>query len=205
MLKIWGRKNSINVQKVMWMVGELGLAHERYDVGGPFGKNREPDYLALNPNGLVPTIQDGDFILWESNAILRYLAHKSGKFRPSGTNLGSLADQWMDWQQTTYNTHISPIFMNMIRTPPEKRDMPLVERSRKSVTEQAQILDAHLGKNDYVTGKEFSIGDIPAAITTYRFLQLVPERPPLPNLQRWYDAVSARPAFRDHVGAVPLT
>ena len=101
MLKIWGRKNSINVQKVMWMVGELGLAHHRYDVGGPFGKNREPEYLALNPNGLVPTIQDGDFILWESNTILRYLAHKSGKYRPAGPNLGSLADQWMDWQQSS--------------------------------------------------------------------------------------------------------
>src|SRR5207237_10201491 len=142
-------KNSINVQKVMWMVGELGLAHERYDIGGPFGKNKDPEYLALNPNGLVPTLQDGDFTLWESNAILRYLAHKSGKYRPAGPNVGSIADQWMDWQQTSYNPAVGPIFWNMIRTPPEKRDMPLVERSRKSAIEQAAILDAHLRKNDY--------------------------------------------------------
>ena len=203
MIKIWGRTDSSNVQKVLWCLGELGLPFERQDWGGKFGGNKDNDYLAMNPNGLVPTIQDGDFILWESNAILRYLAHKSGRFRPAGPNVGSIADQWMDWQQTTYNIHVSPIFINMIRTPPEKRDIPLVERSRKDVTEQAQILDAHLDKNDYVAGKEFSIGDIPVAITTYRFLALVSDRPPLPHLQRWYDAVSARPAFKEHIP--PLT
>ena len=207
MLKIYGRKNSINVQKVMWIVGELGLAHERVDIGGPFGKNKEPEYLALNPNGLVPTIQDGDFVLWESNAILHYLAQKDGKNKlmPSSALAKALVGQWMDWQQTTYNSLIGPIFINMIRTPPEKRDMPLVERSRQGVAETAKILDAHLGKSPYVAGENFSIGDIPVGITTYRFLALVPDRPPLPNLARWYDAISARQAFRDHVGAVPLT
>ncbi len=207
MLKIWGRKNSINVQKVMWTIGELGLPHERVDIGGPFGKNKEPAYLAMNPNGLVPTMQDGDFLLWESNAIVRYLAGNDEKKRllPAGPKARALADQWMDWQQTTYNPFVGPIFINMIRTPPEKRDMALVERSRQSATETARILDAQLGRNAYVAGDHFSIGDIPVGISTYRFWAMVPEHPPLPHLQRWYDAVSARQAFRDHVAAVPLT
>jgi glutathione S-transferase len=207
MLKIWGRKNSINVQKVMWIAGELGLAHERYDVGGPYGKNNEPEYLALNPNGLVPTIQDGDFVLWESNAILHYLAgkHENGKLLPSGAEAKARADQWMDWQQLSYNTHITPIFIGIIRTPPEKRDMALIERSRKSVTDAAKILDQHLAGSAYVAGDRFTIGDMPAAITTYRYWALVPDRPELPHLKRWYDAIAARQPFRDHVAAVPLT
>jgi glutathione S-transferase len=205
MLKILGRKNSINVQKVMWAVGELALAHERVDIGGPFGKNKEPDYLALNPNGLVPTMQDGDFVLWESNAIVRYLARKAGKLMPSDPKAMATAEQWMDWQQTAYNPAIGPVFWNMIRTPPEKRDMALVERQKTAAIAMAQMLDAQLGRSAYVAGDSFSVGDIAVGATTFRVRALVTERPAMPNLERWYASLQQRQAFRDHIEGVPLT
>jgi len=205
MLKIHGRNNSINVQKAMWAVGELGVPHQRIDVGGAFGKNKEPDYLAMNPNGLVPTLQDGDFVLWESNAIIRYLARREGKLIPADPKAAAMAEQWMDWQQTVYNPSIGPVFWNMIRTPPDKRDMALVERQKAAAIAAAQILDARLGKSTYVAGERFSIGDIPVGATTFRVRALVPGRPALPNLERWYAAISARQAFKDHIGSVPLT
>src|SRR6185503_3524707 len=116
MLKVWGRKNSSNVQKVMWAVGELGLAHERIDIGGPFGGNREPAYLALNPNGLVPTVEDGDLVLWESNSIVRHLAsrHGAGTLEPADPATRALASQWMDWQLSVASPAIGPAFMGLI-------------------------------------------------------------------------------------------
>src|SRR3972149_9612907 len=123
MLKIWGRKNSSNVQKVMWTVGELGLPHEHVEVGGAFGGNREPSYLAMNPNGLVPTIRDGDLVLWESNAIVRYLSGKygAGTLAPSDAAVRGRADQWMDWQLFTVNALMVTGYWGLVRTPPEKR------------------------------------------------------------------------------------
>src|SRR5260370_24937049 len=129
MIKIWGRNTSVNVQKVMWTVGELGLQHERIDVGGPFGKNNEPAYLAMNPNGLVPTLQADGFLLWESNAIVRYLASKyaAGKLDPSDLRARARASSWMDWQLTVAHPPLTPVFWGLIRTPPEKRDHAAIE------------------------------------------------------------------------------
>lgn len=207
MLKVWGRNTSSNVQKVMWAVQELGLEHERFDIGGAFGKNREPAYLAMNPNGLVPTLQDGDFILWESNTILRYLAREYGDGRLEGADarLRARASQWMDWQLSVVGPAITPAFWGLIRTPPEKRDAAAIAAAQAKTTEAMKILDAQLGKTEYVAGGDFTVGDIPVGVMTYRYWQLVPERPALPNLQRWYAALQKRAAFRDQVEAVPLT
>src|SRR6202030_2493801 len=129
MIKIWGRNTSVNVQKVMWAVGELELPHERIDIGGAFGKNREPAYLAMNPNGLVPTLEEDGFLLWESNSIIRYLAAKfgAGTLEPADLRTRALASKWMDWQLSVLGPAITPVFWGMIRTPPEKRDHKAID------------------------------------------------------------------------------
>jgi len=209
MIKIWGRKTSSNVQKAMWAIGELRLEHERIDIGGAFGKNKEPAYLAMNPNGLVPTLEEADgFLLWESNSVVRYLAgkhDKSGLLEPKDPKHRALASQWMDWQLSVVGPAISPAFWGLIRTPPEKRDMAAIKASQERTTEAMRMLDTQLSKTHYVAGSSFSYGDIPVGIMCYRFVQLVPERPLMPHLDRWYDLISKRKAFQDHVGSVPLT
>ncbi|MFL6950985.1 MAG: glutathione S-transferase family protein [Xanthobacteraceae bacterium] len=208
MIKIWGRNNSINVQKVMWAVGELKLPHERIDIGGSFGKNKEPPYLAMNPNGLVPTLEEENgFILWESNAIVRYLAakHGAGTLAPSDPRARARAGQWMDWQLSVASPAMFQAFWGLIRTPPEKRDHAAIAESQKKTTEAMAIVNAELAKTAYLADDEFSMGDIPVALVAFRFRQIVPQRPPLPHLERWYREIEKRPAFRDHVLAVPLT
>jgi len=207
MLKVWGRNTSSNVQKVMWAVAELGLEHERFDIGGAFGKNREPAYLAMNPNGLVPTLQDGDFILWESNAIIRYLAREYGDQKLEGTDARSRAraNQWMDWQLSVLGPAITPAFWGLIRTPPEKRDMAAIAAAQSKTTEAMKILDAQLGRTGFVAGDAFTMGDIPVGVMAYRYWQLVPERPELPHLQAWYAALQKRAPFRNMVEAIPLS
>ena len=207
MLKVWGRKTSSNVQKVMWAIGDLGLAHERVDIGGPFGGNKEPPYLAMNPNGLVPTLEDGDVMLWESNTIVRYLGARYGEgtLAPADLKTRALASQWMDWQLSVAAPAIFGAFWGLIRTPPEKRDHAAIAESQRKTTEAMKIFDANLSRHAYAAGENFSMGDIPVGIMVYRFRQLVPDRPPLPNLERWYAQIEKRPGFRDHVAAVPLT
>ena len=207
MLKIWGRKNSSNVQKVMWAVGETGVAHEHTELGGTFGGNREPSFLALNPNGLVPAIQDDTVVLWESNAIVRYIAWKygAGRLAPADPAMRARADQWMDWQQTAVNAPMVTTFWGLIRTPEDKRDHAAIAAGEKRYTEAMSILDAQLAKTPYLAGDTFCMGDIPLAIMAHRYLFLFPDHPPLRNLQRWYDALAARRAFQDHVSSVPMT
>jgi len=206
MIKIWGRNTSVNVQKVMWAVGELGLPHERIDVGGAFGKNREPAYLAMNPNGLVPTLEDGDFLLWESNSIVRYLAAKygAGTLEPKDLQARARASSWMDWQLTVAHPPLTPVFWGLIRTPPEKRDHAAIEAGKVKSLAAMKILDAQLAKSAYVAGDTLSMGDIPVALMAYRFRRLVPEREGLDNLERWFTAIEQRPAFKEHVLAIPF-
>ena len=151
MIKIWGRNTSSNVQKAMWAVGELKLEHTRIDIGGAFGKNKEPAYLAMNPNGLVPTLEEEDgFTLWESNSIIRYLAgkhDKSGVLEPKDAKQRALASQWMDWQLSVLGPAITPAFWGLIRTPPEKRDMAAIKASQEKTTAAMQILDAQLAQD----------------------------------------------------------
>ena len=206
MLKVWGRKNSANVQKAMWAIGELKLAHERVDIAGAFGQNREPAYLSLNPNGLVPTLEDGDLVLWESNSIVRYLAslHGQGTLEPADPKARARASQWMDWQLSVLGPAIHATFWGLVRTPPESRDLAAIAASTTKTTAAITILDAQLAKTAYVAGDAFSMGDIPVGVFGYRFHALVPERPPLPHFERWFAAISARPAFRDHILSMPL-
>ena len=209
MLKIWGRNTSSNVQKAMWAVGELKLEHTRIDVGGAFGKNKEAPYLAMNPNGLVPTLEEEDgFLLWESNSIVRYLAakhDKTGALEPRDAKQRALANQWMDWQLSVVGPAIFAAFWGLIRTAPEKRDHAAIKTSQQKTTDAMKMLDAQLAKTEYVAGPSFSYGDIPVGIMCYRYVQLVPDRPATPHLDRWYGAISARQAFKDHVGSIPLT
>ena len=209
MIKIWGRNTSSNVQKAMWAVGELGLAHTRIDVGGAFGMNKEPKYLAMNPNGLVPTLEEEDgFLLWESNSIVRYLAgkhDKAGALEPKDARQRALASQWMDWQLSVIGPAITPVFWGLIRTPAEKRDMAAIKAGVDKSVAAMQMLEAQLGKTQFVAGDAFSYGDIPVGVMCYRFVQLVPDRPSMPTLDRWYAAISSRKAFKDHVGSVPLS
>jgi len=209
MIKIWGRNTSSNVQKAMWAVGELKLECERIDVGGSFGKNKEPAYLAMNPNGLVPTLEEEDgFLLWESNSIVRYLAgkyDKAGVLEPKDAHARALASQWMDWQLSVVGPAITPAFWGLIRTPEEKRDLAAIKTAQDKTTAAMQIMDRQLGKTKFLAGNAFSYGDIPVGVMCYRYRQLVPGRPPTPNLDRWYDAISSRKAFQDHVGSIPLS
>src|SRR5712691_10585534 len=144
MLKVWGRNTSVNVQKVMWAIGELGLACERIDVGGAFGKNNEPAYLAMNPNGLVPTLEEDGFLLWESNSVVRYLAAKygPGTLEPADLRARASASRWMDWQLTVCAPAIQPLFWGLIRPPPEKRDPAGIDAARVKTTAAMKILDA---------------------------------------------------------------
>ncbi|HEY7666238.1 MAG TPA: glutathione S-transferase family protein [Xanthobacteraceae bacterium] len=206
MLKIWGRNTSVNVQKVMWAVGELDLPHERIDVGGSFGKNREPAYLAMNPNGLVPTLEEDGFVLWESNSIVRYLAAKygSGTLAPADLRARARASSWMDWQLTVAAPALTPVFWGLVRTPPEKRDHAAIEAGKVKSMAAMKILDAQLAKSPFVAGDALSMGDIPVALMAYRFRRLVPERPGLDHLERWFTTIEQRPAFKEHVLAVPF-
>jgi glutathione S-transferase len=196
-LRIWGRSNSINVQKVLWCCGELDIRYQRVDVGGPFGGNREPEYLRLNPNGLVPTISDSGFVLWESNAIVRYLAakHGMGTLCPEDLAERADADRWMDWQMGTLWANFRPVFVGLIRTPPEKRDRAHIATATSKTTENLAMLDAHLAGREYVTGAAFTMADIPLGVTVYRWFSLEIERPPMPNLEDWYKRLCARSPY----------
>jgi glutathione S-transferase len=209
MFKIWGRNTSSNVQKAMWAVGELKLEHTRIDVGGAFGKTKEPAYLAMNPNSLVPTLEEDDgFTLWESNSIVRYLAgkhDKAGVLEPKDAHARALASQWMDWQLSVLGPAITPAFWGLIRTPEDKRDMAAIKASQDKTVTAMLMLEGQLAKTPFVAGPAFSYGDIPVGVMCYRYRQLVPDRPKTPNLDRWYDAISKRKAFQDQVGSVPLS
>jgi glutathione S-transferase len=210
MLKIWGRNTSINVQKVMWAIGELNLPHERIDVGGAFGRTKESFYLEMNPNSLVPTLQEDDgFILWESNSIVRYLAakHGAGTLEPTSPQDRARASQWMDWMLTVCAPAIHPLFWGLIRTPPEKQDHAKIAEARDKTADALRMLDTQLGKTAFAAGDGFSMGDIPVGLITYRFRKLVPDRTGmgLDNLERWFLGIEQRKAFREQILPVPFT
>lgn len=205
MLKIWGRVNSVNVKKALWCVGELGLAHERVDAGMQFGVNKTPEYLKMNPTGLVPTIDDDGFTLWESHTIVRYLCarHSMGKLCPSDLRVRADAERWMDWAFTFQNA-MRNVFWGLIRTPPEKRDLKAIEEGTRKSHELAALLDQALADRPYVAGQAFTMGDIPIGAEVQRYMRVPIERPALPRLQAWFERLRARPAFLKHVD-LPLT
>ena len=201
MLQIIGRNNSSNVQKVLWTCTELEIPFERTDWGGPFGGNDDPEYRAKNPNGLVPTIEDDGVILWESNAIVRYLGAKyaKGDFYPSDPASRGLADRWMDWQATTFWPPMQPVFWQLIRVAPDARDMDAVAAGVAACAAIAPILNDHLAANAYLGGDRFTMGDVPVGVIVNRWLNLDIERPDHPHLEAYYQRLSERPGYREHV------
>jgi glutathione S-transferase len=202
MLKIWGRVNSINVQKVMWTVAELRIPHERVDAGMQFGVVNTPEYRRLNPNGRVPTIEYDGFVLWESNVIVRYLHAKHGPRRTLEQGYG--AEKWMDWTTSTVAAPITTIFWQLIRTPPEKRDGTAVEAALKQAGDIFKIADDNLASQPYMAGAELTMGDIPFGCFVNRWYQLPIARPAHANLSRYYERLKSRPGYRQHV-MIPLS
>ena len=200
-LTVYGRKNSINVMKVVWCCAELGVPYERIDVGGPFGFDNAPNYAGLNPNERVPTLQDGEMILWESNVIVRYLSstYGDGMLMPKTNALRWEAEQWMDWMQTTLNPHLGVLLLQTVRTPPEQRNNEAVEAARKALTGVWPILDSHLAGRQYVVGDSFSMADIPVGAAVYRWYAFDVERPALPNLEAWHQRLMERQPYQEHV------
>ena len=206
MLKIWGRPNSINVQKVMWAANELGLEFEHEIAGMAFGKVGEPWYRAMNPNGLVPTIDDDGLILWESNVVVRYLAakHATGTLMPAGIGGRAEAEMWMDWQQTVIHPAITPVFWNLIRTPEAERNMAAVDTGAEKLRASLGMLDARLAGRPFVLGDQLTVADIPLGCAVYRWFALPVGHGDIPNVRAWYERLSERPAYREHV-MMPLT
>lgn len=198
MLKIWGRLSSVNVQKVVWCADELGLAYERIEAGGKFGLVDTPQYRAMNPNGLIPVIDDDGFVLWESNAIVRYLANKhgAGSLCPAEPRSRASADRWMDWQATTLNPAIGPAFIQLIRTPAEKRDASVIDAACKSAELKLALLDAHLATHTHVAGEVFTMGDIPLGCSVDRWMKLPITRCARPHVERWYAQLRMRPGMQ---------
>ena len=208
-LQIWGRLSSINVRKVVWCAQELGLAFSRTEAGGPFGVVQTPAYRALNPNGLVPTIEadDGDAAggrvrLWESNVIVRYLAarHSHGDLYPGPLPARFDAERWMDWQQTTLNPAGREAFIQWVRTPAERRDAAAAERSVRAAEPLFARLDTHLATRAFMAGDRFTIADIPIGCELHRWFGLpaaLYARPAWPSLERYFAALRARPGARE--------
>ena len=202
MLKVWGRRNSINVQKVLWLVAELGVAHEHIDAGGPAGGLNTPEFRALNPNGWVPVIEDNGFAVWESHTILRYLAATYGEdqFWSEAPAWRSLAERWMDWCQTALQPDfIGGVFWGHYRTPPAQRNGPAIAARLERCAGHFRFLDRWLERRDFILGEEFSLADIPAGTMLYRYFTLDIERPSVPHVEAWYERLCERPAYRDHV------
>ena len=204
MLRIWGRLSSVNVQKVVWCAEELGLAYERIEAGGRFGRNDTPEYLAMNPNGLVPVIEDDGFVLYESNAIVRYLAATSALF-PADRRQRADVDRWMEWQSTNYTPAMGPAFWQLIRTPEAERDPAAIEASRAKSEKLSGTLDAHLADRRFLSGDAFTVADLVVACAAHRWLHLPLARVKRPNLERWYAGLAARPASRQVTSQNPIT
>jgi glutathione S-transferase len=206
MLTIWGRPNSINVQKVLWCIGELGLSAKRVEAGGDYGPLDEPRYVAMNPNKLVPTIDDDGFVLWESNVVVRYLAHKygCGTLCPIAAASRFDGERWMDWQATTLWPPLRNTFIGQIRTPPDKRNPKLQADAEAECAEKMAVLDALLANRPFVGGDNFSMADIPVGASAYRWYALDIQRPKLTNLERWYGGLTRRSPFRKEV-MLPLS
>jgi glutathione S-transferase len=202
MLRIWGRKNSINVQKVMWAVGELGLQHERIDAGGPFGGLDTAEFAILNPNRRVPTVDDDGTVVWESHAIVRYLAAKygAGTLAPDNAGEHAKSDMWTDWTLADLQpAFIGGVFATFYRTPENKRDWSLIRRGIARSTTLFQLLDRHLAGRAFIAGDRLTFGDIPPGAQLYRYFSLEIDRPPLRNIEAWYERLKSREAYRMHV------
>jgi glutathione S-transferase len=206
MLKIWGRTTSSNVQKVLWCCTELGLEYERVDLDGPFGGNQDSEYLALNPNGLVPTVKDGDLVMWESNTICRYLCmtRNGERLYPNDPAARTHVERWMDWQLSSVGLPMGALLFGLIRTRPENRDHAAVEAARRKALAAWTIADDALAEQDYLAGDELTLAEITLGTLVYRWHAFSIERPHLKNLKAWYERMRQRPGFKAHI-EIPIT
>jgi glutathione S-transferase len=205
MLKILGRRTSGNVMKPLWALDEIGIEYEQVDIGGPFGGNDRPEYRAQNPNGLVPTLVEDGFVMWESNAITRYLCAKfaMGVLCPEDPRERAEADKWMDWKLSTVARIMIPIFWGLVRTAPEDRNHDQITAAIEDSFPIWEILDKHLADRPYVAGDRLTMGDIPLGPQLHRWMMLVEDRPSMPHLEAWYQRLTERPAFKKNV-MIPL-
>jgi glutathione S-transferase len=207
-LKIWGRANSVNVQKVLWCLAELDLAYERIDAGMAFGKNNEPAYLAMNPNGRVPTLVEGDFVLWESNSVMRYLAMAHGQgspVYPEAPKRRAGVDRWLDWTLSTVQPVDRPVFWALVRTPPDKRDMAAIQRDVDAEAVVWRIADAQLASRRFIEGDDFTLADIALGAYARRWLGVEGvSKPKLAHLDRWFAQFATRPGFQKFI-APPMS
>lgn len=206
-LTIWGRANSVNVQKVLWCLAELDLTYERIDAGMQFGRNDEPAYLAMNPNGRIPTLVDGDYVLWESNSVMRYLCMAYGQESDQGSDQGSPiypsqpkaragVDRWLDWTLSTLQPVDRPVFWAMVRTPVEKRDMVAIQKNVDAEAVVWRIAEEPLATRRFIEGDQFTIADIAIGAFARRWFGVGGvTKPKLPNLERWFSQLSERPGF----------
>jgi glutathione S-transferase len=206
MLTVWGRTNSINVQKVLWCCEELGLPYKRIDAGGEFGVTETTAYLSINPTGLVPTIDDNGFCLWESNVIVRYLAqkHDSGGLYPADISRRFDAERWMDWQATSLWPPLRIVFIGLIRTPQAERNAQVIAQAEARCTSHMALLDRTLVDREFLIGDSFSMADIPAGAAVHRWYALDIVHPDLPHLTRWYDTLRSKESFRQTI-MLPLS
>lgn len=204
-VEIWGRRNSVNVQKALWAAAETGIEVKRHVVGGSFGGTADKAFRKMNPAGLVPVMKDGTLVLFESNAIVRHLARRYGRttLGPAGPRAQALADIWMDWTATMLQPAVGAIFMATVRTEPELRDVRRIGELATAAGEAFSLADTALGRKAFVAGRRFSTGDVPLGCIYWRYQNLDIQRPKLANLDRWFESLKERPAFRQWV-MVPL-
>ena len=202
-LTIWGRANSVNVQKVLWCLAELGIGYDRIDAGMQFGKNTDAPYLTMNPNGRVPTLVDSDYVLWESNSVMRYLCMAYGQgsgqdspIYPAQPKARAGVDRWLDWTLSTLQPVDRPVFWALVRTPPEKRDMVAIQKDADTEAVVWRIVEAQLATRRFIEGDQFTIADIALGAYARRWLGVEGiTKPKLPNLERWFAQFAARPGF----------
>lgn len=207
MIKLWGRATSSNVMKVMWLLDELGIAYDRVDVGGSFGGTATAEYRAMQPLGLVPAIEDGDFSLFESNTILRYICNAyapASRLYPTEPRARARVEAWMDFQQTALNRPQTVVFMGLVRTAPEKRDMTAIAAAARDAGKIWSILDTRLARHAHLAGDDFTLADIVFGMHAHRWYAMdVPERAETPYIAAWYKRLLARPAFVRHCAITP--
>jgi len=204
-LTIWGRANSVNVMKALWLLAELDIPYERIDAGMEYGKNNEPEYLAMNPNARVPTLVDGDYVLWESNSVMRYLCMQYGKatpIYPIEPKQRAAVDRWLDWTLSTVQPVDRPVFWALVRTPKETRDMAQIKKDVDAEAQVWAIAERQLSTRRYMEGDQFTIADIAVGLFVRRWLGVTGiDRPGFPHLERWYAEIASRPTFASQLAA----
>ncbi len=205
-VRVLGRLTSGNVMKVMWTLAELDLPFTREDLGGKHGGNTAPAYLALNPNGLIPTLIDGSVVLWESNTICRYLCNKAGPtpLYPEAPAARALCERWMDWQLSTLSSRSTKYWMLTVRTPPERQNPKAIAEARDAVAERLGLLERVLATEPYIAGAHLTLADVALGFWAHRWFALGADQGAFKNLRGWYERLKARPGYDKYIVQIPV-